>query len=109
MLRVWERARVEEPFDEANARLLGEELHHEIREAEVEWREIDKSLVKIVGTEAAGGLLAAGPLIESGHGLFVAAAAVAAGATTLAATYFKKRSFADRFPAAFFMKVDKPS
>ena len=59
-----------------------------------------------VGGELGAGLLAAGPLIAAGHGYFVAAAAVAVGATTLAASFRQRKRFPDRFPAAFFMKIE---
>jgi SEC-C motif len=106
-LSVWKHARTEEPFDEANSRLLTEELRQEIARAEVEWDQIDRDLIKIVGKELFAGLLAAGPLIASGHGLFVGAAAAAIGSATLAYSIGKRRSFEDRFPAAFFMKIDE--
>jgi len=68
-----------------------------------------KSLLKrqIVGGEIVAGLLAAGPLLAQGHGLFLGAAAVTVGATTLAASYKRRKHFPDRFPAAFFMNIEK--
>jgi len=106
LLRVWKHARTEEPFDEANARMLAEELKGEIAHAAEEWDKIDQDLLKIVGAELGAGILAAGPLIAVGHGHFVAAAAVAVGATTLAASFRRRKHSPDRFPAAFFMKID---
>ena len=103
---MWKDARREQPFDEANAQLLAEELREKVQEAEVEWKQIDKDLLKIIGTEAATALLAAGPLIAAGHAEFLAAAAVTAGAATLATSTVKRRDFPNRFPAAFFMKLD---
>jgi AraC-like DNA-binding protein len=105
LLKVWKHARTEEAFDETNVRLFAEELREEISLAEQEWDKIDQDLLKIVGGEVGAGFLAAGPLIAAGHGLFVGAAAVAVGATTLAASYKKRRHFPDRFPAAFFMNI----
>jgi AraC-like DNA-binding protein len=105
-LRVWKTARTEGPFDRVNAQLLAEELREEIQKARDEWKQIDRDLVKIVGAELGAGLLAAGPLIASGHGAFVAAAAVAVGATTLAASTGQRKRFPDRFPAAFFMQIE---
>jgi hypothetical protein len=63
--------------------------------------------LKIVGTAAGGGLLAAGPLIAAGHAYFLAAATGVAGAVPLINSTRKRRSFPDRFPAAFFMKVEE--
>ena len=107
LLKVWKQARTEEPFDETNARLFAEQLREEVALAKDEWDKIGQDLLKIIGGEAGAGLLAAGPLIAAGHGLFVGAAAVAVGAATLAASYKKRKKFPDRFPAAFFMNIEK--
>jgi hypothetical protein len=103
--KVWASACTEEPFDDANSLLLAEELADRIREAELEWKEIDTDLLKIVGAEAITGILAAGPLTAAGHAEFLAAAAALAGVVDLATSTLRRRSFPDRFPAAFFMKV----
>lgn len=107
LLKVWKHARTEQPFDETNARLFAEELREEISSAEEEWEKIDQDLLKIIGGELGAGLLAAGPLIAAGHGVFVGAAAAAVGATTLAASFKRRRRFPNRFPAAFFMNIEK--
>ena len=104
--RVWKDASTENPFDSANAIHLGEELAEQIRIAEIEWKKIDADLLKIVGTATTGGLLAAGPLIAAGHAYFLAAASAVAGAVPLIGSTIQRRSFPDRFPAAFFMKVE---
>src|ERR1700722_1247698 len=93
--------------DSANALLLAEELGEQIRNAEQEWKKIDKDLLKIIGGAAVTGILAAGPLIAGGYANFLAAAVAVAGAGSLLDSTLKRRSFPDRFPAAFFMKVDE--
>lgn len=105
--RVWKDASTENPFDSANAIRLGEELAEQIRAAELEWKKIDADLLKMVGSVAVGGLLAAGPLIANGHAYFLAAATAVAGAVPLVSSAIRRRSFPDRFPASFFMKVEK--
>ena len=107
MHRIWKEASSEKPFDAVNAESLARELSEEVRNAEVEWREMNRDLVKIVGAGTTTGLLAAGPLIAFGHGEFLAAAAAVSGGTTLVSHNMKKRSFPDRFPAAFFMNIDR--
>jgi hypothetical protein len=59
--RVWKDASTDDRFEGANAILLAEELGEKVREAEQEWKKIDVDLLKIIGGEAVGGLLAAGP------------------------------------------------
>lgn len=103
--KVWASACTDEPFDDANSLMLAEELAERIREAETEWKQIDRDLLKIVGAEAVPGILAAGPLIAAGHPGFLAAAVAVAGVADLAGSTLKRRSFPDRFPAAFFMKI----
>ncbi len=104
--KVWKHARTEEPFEEANAILLAEELKDEISSAEEEWKILYQDLIKIIGREVAAGFLAAGPLIANGHGMFFAAAAAATGTATLARSVSQRKRFPDRFPAAFFMNID---
>jgi len=104
--KVWKDASTDDEFDSKNAILLAEELTERIQEAEQEWKEIDRDLFKIVGGTAVGGLLAAGPLIAAGHAAFLAAAVGVAGAVPLINSTLKRRSFPDRFPAAFFMKIE---
>ncbi len=105
--KVWKDASTENQFDNQNALLLAEELGQRIREAEAEWKTIDTDLLKIVGTAAVGGLLAAGPLIAAGHAYFLAAAVGIAGAGPVINSTRERRSFPDRFPAAFFMKIEE--
>ena len=107
LLRVWKAASTANPFDAANAVLLAEELGQRIRDAEQEWKKIDDEVLKFAAPVAATGLLAAGPLIAAGHGYFLAAAVAAAGLGPLVDSTRKRRTFPDRFPAAFFMRVDE--
>ena len=102
---VWAKASSGDSYSEANAQTLADQLSDEIAKAEVEWSKIDQDLVKWVGKEFAAGVLAAGPLIASGNGLFVAAAAAIAGGTNLAVAAHQRMTFQNRYPAAFFMRV----
>ena len=106
LAKVWKEASTENQFDNANAVLLAEELGGQIREAEQEWDKIDVDLLKIVGGTAVAELLAAGPLIAAGHAFFLAAAVFAGGGLPVVHSTVKRRSFQDRFPAAFFMKIE---
>jgi hypothetical protein len=99
---VWRVASAENKFDSANA-LLNEELRERIREAEQEWRNIDKDLLKILGAVSILELLAPGPLIASGHAYFLAAAVLLDAGMPVVNSTLKRRSFQDRFPAGFFM------
>lgn len=103
--RVWKEASSGDPYDETNARLFADELLAEIKNAEEEWKQIDRDLLKIVGAEASAGLLAAGPLIVAGEASFLAAAAAVVGIGTLVGAAGQRRGFPDRFPAAFFMRI----
>lgn len=105
--RIWSAASSGNPFGEENVRHLADELTAQVAQAEEEWRQIDRDLVKWAGGEAAAGLLAGGPLVASGHADFLAAAVAVAGVTTLVSTTLKRKGFPDKFPAAFFMDVAK--
>ncbi|MBU4350313.1 SEC-C domain-containing protein [bacterium] len=99
--KVWKSACTAESFSEINAKNLADELVSEIRRAEVEWKQIDLDLLKWLGAE----LLAVGEQIVSGSGYFFPAAFAIAGAIEIGVTQLKRKSFQDKFPAAFFMKL----
>jgi hypothetical protein len=104
--KVWTEASTENEFAGENAILLAAELSERVREAEQEWQQIDTDLLKMVGAAAFSGALAAGPLIASGHANFLAAAAGVAGVASVVNSTRKRVVFPDRFPAAFFMKIE---
>ena len=101
--KVWKSACTAESFSEINAKNLADELESEIRKAEVEWKQIDLDLLKWLGAE----LVAAGEQIVSGSGYFFAAAIAISGVIKLGVTQLERKSFQDKFPAAFFMKLKR--
>jgi hypothetical protein len=104
--RVWKSACTDEPFSEINAKLLADELEHEINKAEEEWKQIDRDLWKWFGAELSAGLLTAGQFIVTGSANFFAAVvAAAAGTSALLSANAKRKGHQDKFPAAFFMKL----
>ncbi len=103
--KVWKSARTTDQFSEANAKVLTEELNEEIIKAEEEWKQIDRNLLKWFAAELGTGIAAAGPMIASGHGSFLAAALAVSGVTTLAAIQGDRKSFKNKYPAAFFLKL----
>ncbi len=105
--KIWKSACTTEPFTDINAKLLADELKDEVKNAEKEWEGIDRDLVKWAGVELVGGLLSAGPMIASGHAAFLAAAMTTAGVVNLGVAHSKRKSFPDKFPAAFFMNLKK--
>ena len=105
--RMWKAASSGNPYGEHNVKLLADELEAAVKQAEDEWKQIDRDLIKWLGGEVATGMLAGGPLIAAGHGLFLAAAVATAGATTLIGSTMKRKGFPDKYPAAFFMDLRK--
>jgi AraC-like DNA-binding protein len=106
LAKVWKNASTQDKFDDQNAILLANELTDQVQAAEQEWKKIDQDVLKVAGTVGFTGLLAAGPLIASGHGAFLASAAMVGGTIPLIVAGMNRRSFPDRFPAAFFMKIE---
>ena len=100
--RVWKSASTPESFNEENAKLLAEELKQEVALAQVEWKKIDRSLLKWFGSNA---VFAAAGLIASGHGSFLTAAVALAGAVRLGIAQHERRDFKVRHPAGFFLGV----
>jgi len=102
---VWKQACDPTSFDDVNGGLLADELAAEVAKAKAEWDKIDQDLLKTAVAGTGAGLLAAGPMIASGHGLFLAAAAVMGGVGSLAAAARGRKRFSDEYPAAFFLKL----
>jgi hypothetical protein len=102
--RVWRACSGAEPFAEENAVNLASELDGHIREAEHEWREIDRELLKWAASGGAAGLAAAGPSIAVGGAAWVAASVAAVGAASIVNAEFKRAGFEKRFPAGFFLR-----
>lgn len=101
--KVWKSARSEDLFSENNAKFLAEELTDEIKKADHEWKQIDRDLLKWFATDV---ILSTGAFITQGYGEFLAAATGIASLIKLAVTHKERDSFQNKFPAAFFMKID---
>ena len=99
--KVW-RASGDDSFNSANVDNLTAELLEHVREAEDEWRKIDRDLIKWLG--GAGAL---GSLIGAGTGSWLPAVAttVSSGLAALAAAKHAHLSLDKRFPAGFFLKL----
>ncbi len=106
--QVWTAVKTDEPFDYENIINLAAELHQKVREAEEEWKKIDRDLIKWFGGELVAGILG-GQLISSGNAAWMAAAVATAGITNLFVSQHQRQSFPRRFPAAFFMDLRKKS
>jgi hypothetical protein len=102
---VWKQACDPASFDRVNGGMLADRLTAEVAKAKAEWDKIDQDLLKTAGAGTGAGLIAAGPMIAAGHGLFLAAAAIVGGAAALAAAARGRSRFHDQFPAAFFLKL----
>ena len=105
MRGIWGQACDTQSFGRVNAQLFADELSMEVRKAEEEWKQIVRDLLKNGGAIGAG-LAAAVPMIGSGQGEFLAAAALIGGLPLLAASAWKRHGFADKFPAAFFLRLN---
>jgi hypothetical protein len=103
---VWKQACDPNSFGNVDGVLLADELNAEVAKANVEWSKIDQDLLKTTIGGTGAGLMAAGPLIESGHGYFLAGAAMLGGAASLVAAAWNRRKFPLQYPAAFFLKLD---
>jgi hypothetical protein len=103
--QVWKQACDPRSFDKVNGHLLADELQSEVAKAKAEWDQIDQDLLNAAAVGAGTGLVTSAPLIGSGQGIFLAAAAVVGGAAALAASTWRRARFPDKFPAAFFLRL----
>ena len=104
--KVWTQACDVKSYSSINGQLFAEELQSEIRKAEDEWKQIDRDLLKNAGTAGAG-LVVSAPMIGTGQGVFLAAAAAIAGISALAASTWQRQGFPTKYPAAFFLRLGK--
>jgi hypothetical protein len=103
--RVWEKVRGDEPFNEQVAIHLANELTATVDEADAEWSQIKKDLIKFVGTGVSAGVVPAGAAIATGHALWIAAAAAVGVASTALWSGFQRKAYLKKHPAAFFMDL----
>lgn len=102
--RVWTQACDVKSYSSVNGQLFAEELLSEIRKAEDEWKQIDRDLLKNAGAAGAG-LVVSAPMIGTGQGAFLAAAAAIAGLTAVASSTWQRQGFPTKYPAAFFLRL----
>lgn len=103
MRKVWKSAEPDESFKAKAVENLAAELHDKVRQAQDEWRKIDRDLLKWLG--GIGAL--ATPFVARGGAEWTAAAITAgvAGIGALAVSTHQRKSFQDRYPAGFFLKL----
>ncbi|MGH7982067.1 MAG: hypothetical protein ACREFF_02845 [Candidatus Udaeobacter sp.] len=101
--KVW-RASGDDTFDAANVDNLAAELLDRVQEAEDEWRKIDRDLIKWLGTT---GIVSSFVGAGAGSWLPVATTVVTGGIAALAAAKHARTSFDRKFPAGFFLKLEK--
>jgi hypothetical protein len=105
---LWQAACSGNPYGSENVQHLADELEVKVREAEEEWKQIDRDVLKWFGAEMTAATLMSGPsLIETGYAAFLAAAVAVAGIATVGVSTLKRKGFPDKFPAAFFMDLKK--
>ncbi len=100
--KVWKSCREPNEFSESNAINLAAELSEKIAEAEAEWKKIDQEILKWFGVAGAAAVAGA----STG---FLPALPVAGvgGIAALIEAQLKRRSFRDRYPAGFFLGVER--
>jgi len=103
--KVWDSARTGDPCSEQNIKLLRDELIDEVKKAEAEWDEIDKNVLKRLGKDLSKTLMATGPAIATGSVQFVAAALVVSSVANIYTSTGERKSFPDKYPAAFFFNL----
>jgi hypothetical protein len=107
--KAWAQDASNDPFDEARAVLLAEQMTDAVREAESEWASIQSEAAKWSGGAISAAVLAAGPIVAAGQAEWLAGSA-AAGAVALGlSAHATTKSFNKRYPAGFFMNLQEQS
>ena len=100
--KLWLKCREPDTFSESNAVSLASELQERIAESRDEWSKIDQDLLKWLGATS-------GAVVTAGLIGFVpaASAGVVTGVTSLIQAQMKRTSFNNRYPAGFFIDLDR--
>ncbi len=103
--KLWEHSCSDDISGEISAKTLADELRHEVREAEEEWKQIGIDMWKWFGREVVSGKFASGEFIATSRAEYfpVAVGATATGMSALLAAMGHKEVIHENFPAAFFM------
>lgn len=102
--KIWKSCRDPHEFAEPNALNLVAELHEKISEARSEWSKIDQDILKWFGT--AGGAIAAASFAGFLPAAAAGSAAAVSGIAALASARMGRRSFRERYPAGYFLRLD---
>jgi hypothetical protein len=102
--KVWKQSRSGNEFDAANCAELAAELAERVREAEDQWKEINRDLVKFGSASVVSGMVATASTGFLG-GACVAGAGMSAAWLN---SSMKRRDFGDRYPAGFFLGLRNP-
>ncbi|MFC1528116.1 SEC-C domain-containing protein [Candidatus Neomarinimicrobiota bacterium] len=105
--RLWRSNKIEDELDDKNAKILEEELQHEMDEAGIEWQKIDGKLLKWFGGESITTLTALGPAIATGTADLLLASLAGFSAINLIDSTNKRKQFKIRYPAGFLLNLKK--
>lgn len=100
---VWRASRETDLFSEENAVSLADELMVHVREADEEWKKIDRDLGQLLALDGGAAMMALSSGIAAGRVGMFAGGAILAGFGAVAASWMRRRDFPDRYPAAFFL------
>lgn len=106
MSRIWRNCSSDKLFDEQNIKYLEDELKHHLKEAEVEWGNIEKKFFKNFGTATAA-IVGSYPVIAKGSAEFLIGSLAISGLTNLGVLWHEKHSFPKKYPASFFLNINK--
>ncbi len=104
--RIWRDCMSDNLFDEKNIKILEEELRHHLKEAEIEWGNIEKKFFKNFGT-AASAIVSSYPIIAKGSAEYLIGSLGINGLTNLGVMWHEKHNFTKKYPASFFLKMGK--
>ena len=106
--KVWKAAVPENPFSDVAVQELAAELKQEVASAQAEWDTIDRDLIKWFGSTSGAGAMVA-PLLGTGAAGWAAAGlgVALAGAAQLAVAWGLRDTFARRYPAGFFLDLQR--
>lgn len=101
--KVWRACSHPDEFASPNALNLATELNEKISEARSEWAKIDQEILKWFGT--AGGAIAAASFAGFLPAAAAGSAAAISGVAALTSAHIGRRTFRERYPAGYFLRL----
>ena len=101
--RLWRKSVSSDKYSDENVNILKEELEHNFREADYEWKKINGDLLKWIRNETLGLGATAPSLISQGRGYLLIGSILISSMITTVIDWSKRHNFKLKYPTSFML------